>query len=253
MDTQIQTTEEQKKDNVASESEVVLDGQNVDQDVIVDMTKAGVLYGHKMSRRNPKFQDYSFTTRNGSEIIDLTKTLKAIDMTAEFLKKSLQEKKTFIVVGTQPAAREAVGRLSKALLNCPNVTNKWIGGLLSNFQIISKRIEYFKKRKKDFDEKRFDKYTKKERLMIEREIEKMNKKFSGLEELQSVPSIMFVVDSSLKGHITAIREAKLTNMKLVGIIDNDDNPELFDFFVPANDHAKSSIEWVVDAIIAKLS
>jgi len=232
---------------------ITIDEGAADSDTILAMAKQGVMYGHKKSRRNPNFQEYVYTVRNGVEVVDLVKTLAAIDVVAQYLAKNRADKKTFIVVATQPAARDAVKRLAAALGDCPSVMNKWIGGLLSNFPVISRRIEYFKKRKQDFVSQKFGHYTKKEQLGVEREIIRMEQKFSGLESLAAVPDIMIIVDSSLKSHRTAIREARMKNVTLVGIIDNDDDPTAFDYFIPANDHGKASIEWVVDHIIEKMS
>jgi len=223
-----------------------------DESLIIEMAKAGVLYGHKKSRKNPSFEKYVFTTRNGVEVIDLSLTLKAIDEISQFIKKSLEERKSFLIIGTQPAARESIINLAGALGGSSYVVNKWIGGLITNFSVLYKRIEYYKKRKKDLQEKRFEGYTKKEKLLISREVEKMGERFLGLEEYTKIPDIVFVIDSSLKGHKTVIREAQKKKITLVGIIDNDDNPREFDYLIPANDHSKPSINWVVSKIIEKI-
>lgn len=223
-----------------------------DHATLVEMTKAGVLYGHKKSRKNPNFNNWVFSVRGGVEVIDLEKTLTAIEEVATFLKKELLEKKTFLVVGTQPAAQEAVKMISEALAGCPYVVNRWIGGLLTNFSVLSRRIEYYKKRTSDFKDGKFDNYTKKEKLLISREIEKMDTMFSGVKELTKLPDIMIVIDGSLKSHRAAIAEAKLKKISLVGIIDNDDEPKDFAYFIPANDHARSSVEWVMQRVIEKI-
>lgn len=250
--------EDNKTDNKSAVSGIIAEesmfsgAEDVDKEVLLEMAKAGVLYGHKKSRKNAKFSGYVFTVRNGIEIIDLTKTFKAIEIISGFIKNSLAEKKTFMVVGTQPAAKDAVLKLAAALGNCPYVVNKWIGGLVTNFSALLKRLEYFKKRKSDIEENRLSKYTKKEQMLIGREVDKMKIMFEGLENLSQLPDIMFVIDSSLKGHKTAAHEAKLKKITLIGIIDNDDDPEEFSYFVPANDHGKDSIDLVVDKIIGNL-
>lgn len=232
----------------AEEVVITLDESTADQDVITEMAKAGVLYGHKKFRRNPKFEDYVYTVRNGVEIIDLAKTLKAIEIVAGVVKKAMVANRNILVVGTQAAAHDAVVKLAPELKNCSTITNKWIGGLISNFSVLSKRLEYFRKRQRDFEEGRFDKYTKKERLMIEREIEKMAAKFAGLESFIQVPEVMMIIDTAVAGHRAALREARLKGITVIGIIDNDDNPEDFDYFIPANDHTRSSIEWVLERL-----
>ncbi len=241
-----------KNDSSILDIKSIAENENVDEATLLEMAKAGVFYGHKNSRKNPKFDEYIFGSKNGVAIIDLVKTLKAIDIVAGFIKKNVFEKKTFMVVGAQPAAKESVLKLSSALGNCPYVINRWIGGLITNFAVVGKRIDYFKKRKLDLEQGKFDGYTKKEKLLISREIEKMKIMFEGLENFSKIPDIMFVVDPSLKGHSTAVHEAMIQKMQVVGIIDNDDSPEEINYFIPANDHAKASIDWVVDALINKI-
>ncbi|MFA7201533.1 MAG: 30S ribosomal protein S2 [Candidatus Paceibacterota bacterium] len=243
--------EEKKNDQLASL--FALQQAPIDEDVLVEMTKAGVVYGHKKSRKNPRFSEYVFSVRNGIELIDITKTLHAIEIVAQFLKKNKAEGKNILIVGTQAAAREGVEKLSVALGNCPFVVDKWIGGLITNFSVLSKRLDYFKRQKKGLAEGAFAKYTKRERLLMEREISKMENKFKGLEDFKGVPDIMFVIDSSVRGHKTALHEAKVKKIQVVGIIDNDDDPTSFSFFIPANDHSLSSINWVITRLVAQLS
>lgn len=219
--------------------------------VFLEMAKAGVLYGHKKSRKDPHFGEFVFAIRNGVEIIDLEQTLTHIDAMAQKLSELKKEGKSVMVVGTQPAARESVKRLAETL-ESPYVVNKWIGGLITNFAVISERIEYFKKQKESEKNNKFADYTKKERLMIHREVEKMAEKFEGLEGYTRTPDAMFIIDGSIKGHKAALREARRKEIPVFGIIDNDDNPELFDNFIPANDHARSAIEWVTNKLIEEM-
>ncbi|MBP6855536.1 MAG: 30S ribosomal protein S2 [Candidatus Pacebacteria bacterium] len=250
---------DQKNDQKQSAGSLFIDasalfgGSEVDDATLLEMAQAGVLYGHKKSRRNPRFGEYIFTTRNGVEVLDLVKTAKAIDFVAGLIKKGKEDKKNFIIVGTQPAAHDSIKALSQALGDCPFVINKWIGGLITNFSVLSKRITYYKQQKQGLEEKKFEGYTKKERLMIAREVEKMQGRFSGFENIEGIPDIMIVIDGSIKGHATAIHEARLKKVKVFGIIDSDDNPGDFDYFIPANDHARSSISWVINRIIQKIA
>jgi len=243
------------KDNNSSGLDIqamMAESASVDELVLTEMAKAGVFYGHKKSRKDPRFDEYIFGLRNGIAVIDLVRTLKLIDIVAGFIKNSIAEKKTLMVVGTQSAAKNAVLKLSESLNNCPYVINRWIGGLITNFGMIGKRIDYFKKRKSDLEQGKFEGYTKKERLLISREVEKMGIVFEGLENFTKIPDIMVVIDPSLKGHSTAVHEALLHKMQIIGIIDNDDSPSDMTYFIPANDHAKASIDWVTDALISKI-
>ena len=253
METNNKTEDQNAVSGVIADESIFSGADDVDKETLVEMAKVGILYGHKKSRKDPKFSGYIFTSRGGVEILDLTKTLKAVSIVSGFLKTALAEKKNFLVVATQPAAKEAALKLSQALGNCSYIANKWIGGLITNFPVIFKRLEYFRKRDNDMREGKFSAYTKKEQLLISREIEKMRIMFSGLENFSRIPDVIFVVDSSLKGHRTAVHEALLKGITVVGIIDNDDDPSEFDYFVPANDHAKGSIDWVVGKLIDGLN
>lgn len=223
-----------------------------DLETLQDMMMSGVMYGHIKSKTNPKFKNYIFVTRTGMEIIDLVKTLSEIDKAAEFLANQIKENKMVLFVSTQPAAADAIEEFAKKL-NFPYVKNRWIGGLMTNFKVISKRIENYKKMMKDLESGAFEKYTKKERVMINKDIERMKNNFGGLETLTKIPDVVFVVDSAIKGHNTAIREAKRMGIPIVGIIDSDDNPEIINYPIPANDHSKNSIEWIINRINQRIT
>lgn len=220
---------------------------DADVAIIKEMIKAGVAYGHKKTKTNPKFKNFIFMTRNGMEVIDLSKTLPMAEEAAQFLKSQIKEGKLVLFVATQPAAWEAVESLAKKL-NMPYVKNKWIGGLITNFKILSGRIENYKKTQAGMEKGEYDKYTKKERVMINKDIAKMKGMFGGLENYTKFPDALFIIDASIKGHNTAIREALKMKVPIIGIIDSDDNPEIINYPIPANDHAKMSIEWIINKI-----
>jgi small subunit ribosomal protein S2 len=243
-ESKIKMAEEMLKSQAESFSE---EGEKI----LREMLENGVMYGHKKTKTNPKFKKYIFANRNNIEIIDLMKTIPAIDSAAQFLKTALKENKMILLVGLQPAAQATMEEVAKKF-NLPFIKNRWVGGLITNFKIISQRLEYFKKTQADIESGAFEKYTKKERVMINKNIEKMRKIFGGLEKLTRMPEVLFIVDPSLKGHATALREARRMNIPVAAIVDSDDNPEMIDFPIPANDHAKVSIEWVIKKIIEKL-
>lgn len=246
-----QDLEQDAAQNVAEKTtenkEFVLSLPKEDFEIAEAMMKAGLIYGHKKSKTNPKFKPYIYTTRNGIEIIDVTQTLPAIHSATEFLSGILKNKGLVLIVATQPAAKEATLDLAKKF-NFSYINDRWIGGLMTNFRVISKRIDYFKKTQEDMAKGEFEKYTKKERVMINRKIEKMKKMFSGLENLTKLPDLLFLVDLSIKGHNTALREAMRLNIPVMAIIDSDDNPDFVNYPIPANDHAKTSIDWIVKKI-----
>lgn len=224
--------------------------KGADIETVKEMAKAGVMYGHKKSRTNPRFSQYIFTTRNGMEIIDLVKTLPAINAAADFLADQIKNNKIVLLVGIQPASWEAIETLAKKF-NLPYVKNRWIGGTITNFKVINARVEHFKKTQASMEKGEFEKYTKKERVMINKDISRMKQMFGGLENLTKIPDVLLTIDPSLKGHATAIREAKRVKIPVVAIMDSDDNPDLIDYPIPANDHAKTSVEWIVNKIISK--
>jgi len=222
---------------------------DIDVTLLKEMAEAGVLYGHKKNKTQPKFKPFIFMTRNDMEIIDLAKTLKSIDAAAEFLNKLIKEKKTVLLVGTKPASWEALEKMSKTF-GFPMIKNRWIGGLVTNFKIIYQRIEYYRKTTKELEKGELDKYTKKERVVIAKRLAKMKVVFEGLDTFTKVPDAFFIVDTSVNSHDTALREAKIMNIPIIALIDSDDNPEKVNFPIPANDHSKLSINWVIDRLIS---
>lgn len=218
-----------------------------DLKIIEEMARAGLMYGHKKSKTEPRFKKYVFATRSGMEIIDLGQTLTFLNSTIIFLRSLIKENKLVLMAATQASSKEAVDTLSKEF-NFPRVNERWVGGLLTNFKVISKRIEHFKKLKTGLEKGEFEKYTKKERVVMNKDVERMRKLFGGLENLTRLPDAIFVIDSSLKNHMTAVREARQMNIPIIAIIDSDDNPDLINYFIPANDHSKMSIGWIINAI-----
>lgn len=220
-------------------------------EAVKEMMEAGLMYGHKKAKTNPKFKQYIYSVRNGIEIIDLSQTITALAEAVEFLKSQIKDGKLVLVVATQAAAKDAVDLLAEKF-KFSRINDRWPGGLLTNFGVISKRIEYFKKIEADLLSGKLDKYTKKERVMINREIERMKRLFGGLRDLTRLPDLIFVIDTSIKGHATAVHEAKITNVPVMAILDSDDDPSKVDWFIPANDHSKMSIDWIINKIVKSL-
>lgn len=211
--------------------------------VLEEMMKAGLSVGRKVSKTHPKMKPYIFGTRNGSSVIDLEESLRLLDSAMEFIKDKLASgNKTLLLVGTQPTAKTSVEEVAKRL-NVPYVTERWLGGTLTNFKTLSKRIDYFKKLKSDKESGRLEKYTKKERLDFDRQIQKMTKMFSGIEQMDFLPDVLVAVD--VNAHLTAVREAKRVKIPIVGILNTDTDPELVNYPIPANDRSKSSINWLL--------
>ncbi|MBI4159628.1 30S ribosomal protein S2 [Candidatus Wolfebacteria bacterium] len=217
-----------------------------------EMMRAGILYGHGKSRTNPKFRQYIHTTRNNIEIIDIPQTLDLLERAADILASSIKDGKMALVVATQPALHDIAEQFAKKF-NFSFINDHWVGGLMTNFKVISGRIEFWKKLKADLASGRLDKYTKKERVMMQKNVDRMTRMFAGLENLTRLPDILFVIDTAIKGHKTAIREALKIKISIIGIIDNDDNPEMVTYPIPANDHSRMSVEWLLGRIDQRLT
>ncbi len=218
---------------------------SADLAVFEEMAKAGILYGRKKSKTNPRMAKYIFATRNGFEIFDLTKTLEAIEKTIEFLKGIKDKKGSVLLVGTQPAIRGLIEEWTHKM-DYPFVIERWLGGTLTNFQTISKRIKYYIKLKQDRASGKLEKYTKKERLGFDREIERLNELMGGLEKMEKLPDAVLIVDGV--AHHTAVREAKKIKIPIVGIFNSDNNPDEADYLIPANTSSKSSVSWIFNKL-----
>ncbi len=209
-----------------------------------EMVDAGVFYGRKKSKTHPRMRQYILSTRNNIEIINLNKTVECLETALAFLKEKIRNGGLPLFIGTEPAA-EGVKDIA-AEFNFPVVATRWLGGTLTNFQIISKRIEYLKKMRSDLSAGVFEKYTKKERLMIEQELKRLVELLGGLENLTVLPDVLIIIDPVL--HMTAVREARRLHIPIIAMVNTDGNPELVDYPVPANTKARLSINWFLGKV-----
>ena len=215
-------------------------------DLIIDeMTQAGVLYGRKPSKTHPRMVPYIFGTRGTITVIDLLKTKEALEKISLWLKQKIAEGALPIFVGALPAARAAVEEIAKKY-NFPYITKRWIGGTLTNFKVISKRLEHLRKLKEDKAKGEFEKYLKKEQRLFDEEIKRLEEMFSGVENLSKLPDILIVVN--INEHTTAVREARSLKIPIIAIINTDADPTLVDWPIPANDNTRSSINFVLSEL-----
>ena len=214
------------------------------------LLEAGVHFGHQTRRWNPKMKPFIFTERNGIHIIDLRKTLDRLKL-------------------AQQAAREVVLRGDKVLFVCTKkqlrsvieveaeksgaffVTERWLGGMLTNFQTIRKQIRRLKELERGQQEKAFEFYTKKERLMLDRERLKLDKYLTGVKNMGRLPGAIFVIDA--KREIIAVREAAKLGIPIIAILDTNADPDLIDFPVPGNDDAIRSVSLITNAIAQSIA
>jgi small subunit ribosomal protein S2 len=211
-----------------------------------EMIDAGVFYGRKKSKTNPKMRPFILANRGGIEVINLQKTMEMMDNAAGFIKEKVRQNAIVLLVGIEPGAEPGVLRLAKKY-NFPYVTFRWVGGAITNFKIISKRIEYLKKLRTDLASGALvNKYTKKERLELEREMNRLSELMGGLENLTREPDLVIMVDPEL--HKTALREARRKKIPVVALANVDADPDEIDYLIPGNDKAKKSIEWFFEQV-----
>ncbi|MFQ6049660.1 MAG: 30S ribosomal protein S2 [Candidatus Paceibacterales bacterium] len=212
---------------------------------IEEMTKAGLHFGHKTSKVHPKMKPYLYKVRNTIHIIDLEKTKEKFEEALEFIKHLISENKTLLIVGTKIQVRDLVKDMA---IECgfPYVNERWLGGTFTNFEVMRKRINYFKDLEKKRIEGELEKYTKKERAEIDQELRDFERKFGGIKNLEELPEAVFVLD--IRKDALAVKEAKRKGVKVVGISDTNTDPTLADYPVPANDDAISSVKYILEKV-----
>jgi len=222
----------------------------VPSELIRQLLEAGVHFGHQKKRWNPKMKKFIFGERSGIYIIDLEKTEECINAARDFLLDITSKGEYVLLVGTKKQAQEVV--LQEALRSgMYYVTERWPGGLLTNFSTIKKSINRLNDIEKMREDGTFDKLTKKEVAHLEKELAKLKKNFSGIVKMERMPKAIFIVDT--KKEETAVREAKKLSIPIIGLIDTNSDPDLIAYPIPGNDDATKSIHTVTsimaDAII----
>ena len=210
-----------------------------------DMLRAGMHFGRKRTVFNPAMERYVFTVRDGICIIDLLKTQVQLNNSIEFLKKTLENDGLILFVSLTKQSSEKTKELAESL-NMPYVLDRWLGGTLTNFKIINDRVKKLEEMEQAQKTGELDKYTKKERTMFAKELEKMQSKFGGLKKLTRMPNAIFV--TSLKESELPVHEAKRTGIKIIAIANTDSDPNEADYIIPANDRSKKSIDLILEAI-----
>ncbi|KAA8828054.1 MULTISPECIES: 30S ribosomal protein S2 [Bifidobacterium] len=205
-----------------------------------DMLKAGLHFGHQTRRWNPKMKQFILTQRNGIHIINLFKSLDMIDKAYDFIKTTVAHNGTVLFVGTKKQAQEAVSTQATRV-NMPYVSERWLGGMLTNFQTVSKRVNRLKELEEmDFSDVHGSGLTKKELLLLEREKDKLEKQLGGIRNMGRTPSAMFVVDITKES--LAVEEAHKLGIPVVALVDTNADPDTVEYPIPANDDAIRGIE-----------
>ncbi len=213
--------------------------------VVEQMFKAGAHYGYSKTRRHPSVSSYIYATKNKGDIIDLEKTNILLEQANEFVKTLGAQNKVILFVGTKPEAKEAIRNIALSL-NMPYVTERWIGGTISNFTEIKKRITELENYRKESLEGGLDKYTKKERVVMAKKMEKLSRYYSGLVGLKKTPDALFIVDGKAE-HI-ATTEATKGNVPVITLSNSDSNIKNIDYPIVGNDASTLSIKLFATSI-----
>jgi small subunit ribosomal protein S2 len=214
------------------------------------LLEAGVHFGHLRKKWNPKMLPYIFAEKKGIHIIDLNKTTESLQEAASALKQVAKSGKKIMFVGTKKQAKEIVTECAKRI-NMPFVTERWLGGMLTNFNTVRKSVKKMQSIDKMLNDGTFDSITKKERLTLARDKDKMEKVLGGIAQLGRVPAALFIVDIGHE-HI-ALAEAKRLGITTFGMVDTNCDPNRVDFAIPANDDATKSIAIIVNYVAAAVA
>lgn len=210
-----------------------------------DLLNAGVHFGHLTRKWDPRMAPYIFMEKNGIHIIDLNKTIACMQEAAEALKKIVRSGKKVMFVATKKQAQEIVSSEAKRL-KMPYVTERWLGGMLTNFNTVKKSLKKMSSIEKLIKSENYDSLAKRERLMLQREKDKLEKVLGGISDLGRLPSALFVVD--IKREHIAVKEATRLGIPVFAMVDTNSDPNQVDFPIPANDDAYKSIEIITKFI-----
>lgn len=234
--TQEETKEVQKVEPVESlTTEEIL--------LLQEMAEAGLLYGLSKSKTHPKMRPYIFATRSGVEIINLEASIKSLAKSVEFLKSIVASGKSVLLVGTSPAAKNIVKEVA-VKAGVSYVNERWLGGTLTNFKNILERIKHYNKLIADRESGALNKYTKKERVLLDKKIEKMRLLFEGVSGMTELPGVVIVLDPQVNQ--IAIMEAKEVKIPVIGLINTEMDPAFVSSAIPGNNRLTKSVEWVLN-------
>ncbi|HVT85456.1 MAG TPA: 30S ribosomal protein S2 [Chitinophagaceae bacterium] len=214
------------------------------------LLEAGVHFGHLRKKWNPKMLPYIFAEKKGIHIIDLNRTTECLNEVAGVMKQIARSGKKILFVGTKKQAKDIVSECAKRV-NMPYVTERWLGGMLTNFNTVRKSVKKMQSIEKMLNDGTFDSITKKERLTLSRDKEKMEKVLGGIAQLGRVPAALFIIDIGHE-HI-ALAEAKRLGITTFGIVDTNCDPNKVDFAIPGNDDATKSIAILTNYITAAIA
>ena len=209
------------------------------------LLEAGVHFGHRTRRWNPKMKPYIFTERNGIHIIDLQQTIVHLNQAYELIKDTVASGGTVLFVGTKRQAQENVVE-EASRCGMPYVEQRWLGGTLTNWRTIRQRIDYLLEIEKQFERGEFTFLPKKEALMHEREVTRLNRRLGGLKQMRRLPNLLFIVD--VRRDDLAVKEANVLGIPIIAMVDTNCDPDSIDYVIPSNDDAIRAIKLIVSTM-----
>ena len=228
---------------MAESMEKTNETQAQNTELLQQMFNAGVHIGHKKEKGHPKMKPYILTTRQNIQIINVERTAEKLDEAATFLKDVASRGGVIVVVATKMPGKSLVKAFAEKI-GMPYVYERWLGGTLTNYPVLSKRLEFFLNQEIKMGKGDFSNKTKKEQLLISRDIERLDKKMGGMRMVKKMPDVLLVVD--IAEHLSAVREAKRMGISVVAISDTNTNPTLVTHPIPANDKSALSISFMFD-------
>lgn len=209
------------------------------------LLESGAHFGHQVRRWNPKVKEFVYGEQDGVHIFDLVKTKESLDKALEVIEKTAKENKTILLVGTKKQIKDKVYEVAMET-GISFVNERWLGGTLTNFNQIKKSLDKLAELKENLKSGYYAKYTKKEKLLLEREAARLEKFFGGFATLKDKPDLLIVID--IRKEETVVREAKRVKVTTVGIVDTNADPNMVDYPIPMNDDATKALTYVLDLI-----
>jgi small subunit ribosomal protein S2 len=209
---------------------------------VAELLENGIHFGHKKSTRNPKMDPYIFGVRRGVNIINLEKTAQKFQEALDFIEQLIEKNGQIILVGTKKQAKELIREVAEET-GMSYVNERWIGGTFTNFKIILKRLKYFKEQKEALAEDKLSHLTKLEKGRLNKELKGMESRMGGLLGMNRLPEAIFVLD--IDKDQTAVREARKQGIKVIALVDTNNDPDNLDYFIPANNDALSALRYTL--------
>ncbi len=240
----------EKVEKVEKIAEVVKEAPEFDKlPSLKDMLEAGMHFGHSIKRRNPRMDDYVYAVKNGVSIFDLVKTRAALNEACHYLIETIAKGGQVMLIGTKAQAAETI-KSEAERLGVAFITNHWVGGLFTNWEQIKTRVDKLIDMKKKFEAGEYKKYTKKEQVLLKREMDRLERMYGGLVSLTGLPKVVVIVDPTRE--ITAMREAMHRDIPVVAVVDSNGDPTGIAQVIPANDDALKSVVMLVNTLTAAI-